>query len=299
MGGKCSREMGGSRDEGLFNPRGAYRAELGEAEFARLSSFISRTAGIKLPLAKRIMLQSRLQRRLVELGLADFKTYADYVLSDQGQREELVHMLDAVSTNKTDFFREPVHFDFLREHVLPEYYGGGGRSLRVWSAGCSSGEEPYTIAMVISEFLRARGASTLGYSILGTDLSTRILAAAVNAVYSEERAACVPMELKRLYMLRSKDRAKPTVRMVPDIRRRVRFERLNFMDPSYALGEMFDVVFCRNVLIYFDRPTQEEVIRKQCAQLRPGGYFFLGHSESVMSMDLPLELIRPTIFRRL
>ncbi|PID90203.1 MAG: chemotaxis protein CheR [Bacteroidetes bacterium] len=290
--------MDSSLEGGIFSMQGSYRAELGDAEFARLSTFIYSTAGIKMPPAKRIMLQSRLQKRLVELGMSDFKTYTDYVLSERGQQEELVHMLDVVSTNKTDFFREPIHFDFLRDQVLPEFYDGGGRTLKVWSAGCSSGEEPYTIAMVISEFLKGRGGG-LDYSIIGTDLSTRILSAAVNAVYKEDRVEGVPLEIKRAYMLRSKDRTNPTVRMVPDIRRKIRFQRLNFMDASYNLNEMFDVVFCRNVLIYFDRATQEAVIRKQCAKLRKGGYFFLGHSESIMSMDLPLESIRPTIFRRI
>lgn len=285
-------------ERSLLDLQDAYRVELGDSEFAKLSSFIYTTAGIKMPPAKRIMLQSRLQKRLRELNIPDFKTYTDYVLSEKGQKEELVHMLDVVSTNKTDFFREPIHFDFLRDHILPEFYDNGGRTLKLWSAGSSSGEEAYTIAIVISEFLRQRGPG-LDFAIMGTDISTRILKAAVNAVYKEEKVQGIPLELKQRYFLKSKNRENPTVRVHPDLRRKARFQRLNFMDASYNISETFDVVFCRNVLIYFDRKTQEEVIRKQCTKLKTGGYFFLGHSESIMSMDLPLKSLKPTIFQKI
>lgn len=273
----------------------SYRVQLSEKDFDRLSKFIYSVAGIKLPPAKRIMLQSRLQKRLRELDITDFTTYADYVLSAQGQQDELVHMLDVVSTNKTDFFREPVHFEFLRTEVLPQFCDGQGlRTLKIWSAGCSSGEEPYTIAMVVSEFLADKPG--LDFNILGTDISTKMLASATNAVYKEERVENIPLETKKKYFLRSKDRTHPTVRIIPALRNKVRFQRLNFMDENYRVSDTFDVIFCRNVLIYFDRPTQESVIRKLCQKLKPGGYFFLGHSESVMNMDLPLRQIRPTIF---
>jgi len=276
----------------------SYTEQLRDEDFERLSRFIYSIAGIKLPPAKRIMLQSRLQKRLRVLNIPDFKHYTDYVLSPQGQQEELVHMLDVVSTNKTDFFREPVHFDFLRERVLPAFCASGQqRMLKVWSAGCSSGEEPYTIAIVLSEFFAAHAG--FDFSILGTDLSTRMLSAAHNAVYKEERVEGIPLELKRKYFLRSKDRSRPTVRVVPALRKKVRFERLNFMDESYRVSDTFDVIFCRNVLIYFDRKTQEQVIRRLCAKLKPHGNFFLGHSESVMNMQLPLRQLKPTIFEKI
>lgn len=273
----------------------SYREQLSEQDFERLSKFIYSVAGIKLPPVKRIMLQSRLQKRLRALDIPDFKTYADYVTSAAGQQEELVHMLDVVSTNKTDFFREPVHFDYLRDAVLPQFVQEGRqRTVKFWSAGCSSGEEPYTIAIVASEFFAQHPG--FDFSILGTDISTRILASAVNAVYKEDRVVDIPFELKRKYFLRSKDRAKATVRVVPELRRKCSFTRLNFMDEVYRVPDVYDVVFCRNVLIYFDRKTQEAVIRKLCGKLKAGGHFFLGHSESVMNMDLPLRQLRPTIF---
>ena len=286
----------GQVGDSLFSSlHSSYREQLSEQDFDRLSKFIYSVAGIKLPPVKRIMLQSRLQKRLRALDIPDFKTYTDYVTSAVGQQEALVHMLDVVSTNKTDFFREPVHFDYLREVVLPDFVSEGKqRMLKIWSAGCSSGEEPYTIAIVVKEFLERHPG--YDFSILGTDISTQILSVAVNAVYKEERVADIPLELKRKYFLRSKDREKATVRVVPELRRKCTFMRLNFMDENYRVPDVYDVVFCRNVLIYFDRKTQEEVIRKLCGRLKTGGNFFLGHSESVMNMDLPLRQLRPTIF---
>ncbi|MGP1363349.1 MAG: CheR family methyltransferase [Bacteroides sp.] len=279
--------------------QGSYRAQLSDAEFARLSAFIYNVAGIKMPPAKRIMLQSRLQKRLRELQMDSFKEYTEYLLSERGKQEELIHMLDVVSTNKTDFFREPVHFDFLRETVLPLHYEEtSGRAIKIWSAACSSGEEPYTIAMTIAEYCRSVGQQR-DYSILGTDISTKVLKMAMNAVYKMDRVEGIPIEILHRYFLRSKDRENPTVRIVPELRKHVKVQRMNFMDESYPINEVFDVIFCRNVLIYFDRQTQEKVIGKLCTKLKPGGYFFLGHSESIMNMDLPLQSIRPTIFRKI
>lgn len=277
---------------------GSFSSQLDDKCFTRLSSFIHGCAGIKLPPAKRVMLQSRLQKRLRALDMDTFEQYTDYVLSPEGQAKELVFMLDVVSTNKTDFFREEVHFAFMREHVLPEHYGHSGSmaGIKIWSAGCSSGQEPYTIAIVLEEFLADR--PYRDYSILGTDLSTAVLQSARNAVYKEETIEGLSIDLKRKYFLRSKDREHPTVRIVPQLRNKVRFERLNFMDDVYRVDTTFDVVFCRNVLIYFDRPTQERVLQKLCEKLKVGGYFFLGHSESIMNMQLPLKVLRPTIFQR-
>ena len=251
-----------------------------------------------MPPIKRIMLQSRLQKRLRDLKMQNFKEYCDYVFSKAGQMSEIIHMLDVVSTNKTDFFREAVHFDFLASDVLPEFYntGSGSKTMKVWSAGCSSGEEPYTISIVLADF--AASHSGFDYSILGTDLSTQILQKAVDAVYRMDRVEAIPLDIKKRHFLRSKDSANPTVKLAPHIRKKVRFARLNFMDNTYDVGDMFDVVFCRNVLIYFDRSTQERVINKLCTRLKSGGFFFLGHSESIMNMDVPLVQVKPTIFRR-
>jgi chemotaxis protein methyltransferase CheR len=282
-----------------FNLQATFNASLTDKEFNQLSEFISGQSGIKMPPVKRIMLQSRLQKRLRHLKMHSFKEYIEYLFSQEGQKKELVHMLDVVSTNKTDFFREPVHFDFLREQALPEFRDkfSANRKMKIWSAGCSSGEEPYTIAITMEEW-KAENAA-FDYSIVGTDISTDILKKAIQAIYKEDKVDVIPHILKKKYLLRSKDRQNPTVRVVAPLRKKVTYYRLNFMDATYNLQDMFDVVFCRNVLIYFNRETQEEVLRKLCTRLHPGGYLFIGHSESIMSMTLPLKQIRPTIFQRI
>jgi len=275
-----------------------YRVQLSEEEFKKLSSFIYKESGIRLPDVKKVMLQCRLQKRLRDLNLHTFKEYCDYLFSREGADGEIIHMLDVVSTNKTDFFREPAHFDFLTEKILPDFYQSAkGKQFKVWSAGCSSGEEPYTLSIVLSEFAEKNPGFDFG--IWATDLSTRILQTAMNAVYKEDRVEIVPLTLKKKYMLKSKDRTNPTVKMAPNIRNKVRFGRLNFMDDHYSISETFDVIFCRNVLIYFDRDTQEQVINKLCTKLKPEGYLILGHSESILNMKLPLKQIKPTIYIRL
>lgn len=266
-------------------------------EFSRLSTFILHNYGIKLPITKKTMLEGRLQKRLRALNLSSFKEYCDYVFSKEGQQAEVVHMVDVVTTNKTDFFRESVHFDFLSTTVLPKYCEEDSpKQFKVWSAGCSTGEEPYTLAMVMSEFSERN--SDFNFDIFATDISSRALNAATTAVYTIERAIPVPFILKKKYLLKSKDNQKKTVRIIPELRAKVNFHRLNFLQESFPIDQKFDVIFCRNVLIYFDRPTQEKVILKLCSTLKTGGYLFLGHSESISNMILPLTQIQPTTFRK-
>jgi len=276
-----------------------FSAQMSHDDFNRLSEFVFTQSGIKMPPVKKIMLQSRLQKRLRELKITSFKEYADYVFSTEGQKKEIIHMLDVVSTNKTDFFREPVHFDYLNDSVLEEYIKENklNYNFKVWSAGCSSGEEPYTIAITLQEFKNKN--QKFDYSITGTDISTKILQSAAMAVYKEERIVNIPLEIKKKYFLRSKERANKTVRVTKNLRDKVSYGRLNFMDDTYKMAEIFDVIFCRNVLIYFNRETQEQVISKLCTKLKRGGYLFIGHSESILGMNLPLEQIKPTIFKRI
>ena len=273
-----------------------FKAKLSEGDFNRLSNFIYTNYGIKMPRVKQVMLQSRLQKRLRELKMNSFKEYVDYVFTREGQDNEVVHMIDVVSTNKTDFFREPFHFEFMQSHILPEFnLQNRYKTFKVWSAGSSSGEEAYTIAISINEFKEKYGGPD--FSIYATDISTRILKSAAEAIYKEQRIADLPLPLKKKYFLRSKDHNLGNVRVIPELRKKVTFERMNFMDPTFAVKDVFDLIFCRNVLIYFDRPTQEEVIGKLCMKLKKGGYFFLGHSESITNMLLPLVQLKPTIFQ--
>ena len=178
--------------EGSMAP-GVSPGGMSDRDFKRLSSFIERELGIKMPETKRVMLESRLSRRLRLHGLVKYSDYVDYVFSEEGTRQELIHMIDAVTTNKTDFFREADHFDFLLNGILPEYGKRGIRDpFRIWSAGCSTGEEPYTMAMVAEEYRRVN--PTFVYTILATDISTKVLSTAVDAVYDEEKVAPVPLD---------------------------------------------------------------------------------------------------------
>lgn len=275
-----------------------FKARLSNDEFDKLSDFIYSEYGIKMPKIKKTMLESRLQKRLRTLNMTTFKEYVNFVFSKEGMDNEVVHMIDVVSTNKTDFFRESTHFDYMQTTMLPEYLKNmrTNQTLKIWSAGCSSGEEPYTLAIVLSEYaLKNPG---FDFSIVATDISTRMLQYAINAIYKENRISNIPTAIKHKYFLRSKDRESQTVRVIPELRKKVSFQRLNFMDNYYSLSETFDVVFCRNVLIYFDRQTQEKVITRCCNKLKSGGYFFLGHSESITGINVPLTQIRPTIFIR-
>ena len=271
--------------------------QLGDREFKQFSEFIEAQCGIKMPATKRTMLESRLQKRLRSLALESFRAYCDYLFSPEGMKNELIHMIDVVTTNKTDFFREPVHFDFLNKNILAKIGASGyPQKLRVWSAGCSSGEEPYTLAMVLQDF--AERCPGFSYSILATDICTTVLQKAASGIYQDEDIIPVPLELKRKYLLKSKDRSKGMVRIVPELRRMVKFRRLNFMDSDFGLTGPVDVIFCRNVIIYFDRETQEKLLNKFYRLLAPGGYLFLGHSETLNGLNVPLVQVYSTVYRK-
>ncbi len=273
-----------------------FSKELNDVEFNKLSNFIYSNYGIKMPYAKKSMLQARLQNRLRETGKDSFKEYCDYVFSSSDDLE-IVHMIDVVSTNKTDFFRESAHFDFMDSVLLPEFTSKNkGNDLKIWSSACSSGEEVYTIAMAIEEHIQNKKA--FDYSILGTDISSRVLQKAQDGIYNEERIANIPLSLKKKYFLKSKQRENPRVKVVNELREKALYRRLNLMDQAYNIQKDFDVIFCRNVLIYFDRETQEKVINKLCSHLKPDGFFFLGHSESVTGINVPLKQVKPTIYRK-
>lgn len=273
-----------------------FKVQLSGNEFNLLSNFIYRETGIKMPPEKKIMLQSRLQKRLRSLNMTCFREYCDYVFSGNSLHSEIIHLIDVVTTNKTDFFREPHHFEYMTNVILPEI-AGKDEPMHFWSAGCSSGEEPYTLAMIVMEFLESQQNLKKKFSILGTDISTAVLQKAYNAIYKMSSVEGIPLELKRKYFLKSKIPGNNTVKIVQEVRQKVMYKRLNFMDSKFDIKDQFNIIFCRNVLIYFDRETQENVIRKLIDFLKPGGYIFLGHSESILGMDLPLIQIKPTIFK--
>ncbi|MBT31645.1 MAG: chemotaxis protein CheR [Thalassobius sp.] len=269
-----------------------------DSDFRRIKEYIENEVGIKLPYIKKTMVESRLNKRRNAVGVQTFNEYLDHVFAPGVGKVELINMIDAVTTNKTDFFREPEHFHFLTTQVLPSYADKNNlKYIKLWSAGCSTGEEAYTTCMVLNDYLRSH--PSFHYNILATDISTEVLRKGMNAVYSMERVAKIPLETKKRYLLKSKDKTKNTVRIIPELRKKVTFQQLNFMDDYYDISYKFDVVFCRNVLIYFNKPTQEKVIRKISRKIKTGGYLFLGHSETIIDMKLPLKQLGPTIFQKI
>lgn len=270
--------------------------QLSHKNFARLAELIHGYSGIKMPANKRTMLEGRLRRRMRVTGVATLNGYCDYLFEGGGMETEIIHLIDAVTTNKTEFFREPAHFRFLQDRALPELARSGRRTIKVWSAACSIGAEPYTLAMVLEDHVRE--SRRQDYSILCTDLCTQVLGQALEGVYPEAMIEPVPAEQRRRYLMRARAPHRSEVRIVPHLRAKLSFARLNLMDEAYPVDDDMDLIFCRNILIYFDKDTQSKVLRRLCAHLRPGGYLFLGHSESIVGLDLPVTQIANTVFQK-
>ena len=274
---------------------------MSDRDFNRFRELIYRECGINLVPAKKIMLTSRLKKRLRALGLASFGEYYEYVSAGKGGTAEQVHMLDAVSTNKTDFFREAKHFDYLKREALPEMVRSGmwrpGQRLNAWSAGCSTGEEPYTLAMVLADFAaKSRGGD---FSILASDISTRVLDTAQKGIYPESAIEPVPPELKRKYLMRGKGAHRGFCRVVPELRNCIQFQRVNLNSGRhFGIRTRMDIIFCRNVIIYFDRDTQKELFDKFYGQLVPGGYLLIGHSETLHGINDRFEPVAVATYRK-
>ena len=271
---------------------------ISKRDYARLCALIYSEAGIHLGQERQTMLEIRIKRRIKALGMAGYAEYCEFLFGARGRDAELVPLIDVVTTNKTDFFREPKHFEYLTATALPDLgQRGSGEPLRVWSAGCSTGEEPYTLAMVLSEYGEAHPG--FRFRILATDISTAVLEKARLGVYGADTLIPVPETLRRKYFLRSRDRSADRARVAPELRRHVVFRRLNFIDEDYGLQEKVDAIFCRNVIIYFDHATQERILRRLARCLAAGGYLFVGHAETLHTMSLPLQPVAPALYKRL
>ena len=271
---------------------------LREKHFAAIARLVEAHTGIRLPPAKRVMLEGRLRKRVRALGLASLAEYGEAMFQEGRLNEEFGHVVDCVTTNKTDFFREPEHFVFLRDQAIPALLrlARHERRLKFWSAAASNGAEAYTIAMVAAETL---GLDPRAFSVLGTDISSEVIAEARRAIYPAAFTEPVPPTMRARYLMTSRDPVRKQTRIIPELRRMVSFELLNLMDSNYAVERDFDAILCRNVLIYFTKATQEAVLRRLCAHLRMGGYLMLGHSESLAGNDqTELRQVEPTIFRR-
>lgn len=268
-----------------------------DTDFILFQRLLEKETGIYLSQAKKSLLVGRLSRRLRELGLSSLHKYYKRVLADPAEH---TRMIDCISTNETQFFREPLHFDFLVERLLPQWIaqaeaGRRPRTVRVWSAGCSTGEEPASLAMTLLHHLPP--SSGWQIEILATDISTRVLERARSATWPLERARQIPAAFLKEFMLKGTGSQEGKMKAGPDVRRAIRFERLNLLaEEPPALSALFDAIFCRNVLIYFQPETKARVVRRLLAHLAPAGYLFVGHSESLNHLTDCLRSVVPTVY---
>ncbi len=263
-----------------------------DPEFRLFQRLVYESAGIFLAPVKRALLSARLSRRIRQLGLASFGEYYDHVLNSGDDERRL--LLDCICTNETHFFREPAQFDYLEQVVIPGWLEDPEhpKSVRVWSAACSTGEEPFSIAMLLHHRLTGAGWSA---KIVATDLSTRALERAQNAEWPVDRAEEIPAPYLRRYMLKGRRSKEGLMKAAPDIRSMVELARLNLNEPPYPISGRFDVIFCRNVLIYFDAASKQRVFDQLIQHLVPGGYLFLGHAESGSGWNDELVPVKPAI----
>ena len=264
-------------------------SELTPAQFTRITDVLHEHAGIRMREGKEGLVRARLTKRLRKLGLPDFDAYLNFVQQDPSRRE-FAEMIDALTTNKTSFLREATHFDFLRDTVFPQLSG----PVRIWSAGCSSGEEPYTLAMLCNESFA--DIATRDVRILSTDISQRVLAQAKAGTYPADITSDVPAPWLQKYWTRTQDASgRAQYEAGKSLRRLVHFAKLNLME-RWPMQGPFDAILCRNVMIYFDKATQQQLVERYWQLLRPGGHLFVGHSESLTGLSHKFRYVQPAVY---
>jgi chemotaxis protein methyltransferase CheR len=263
---------------------------LSDGEFQAIRRLAHEKFGLELKSGKQELVAARLGKKLREHNFPTFRDYYRHVLEDS-TGEALIGLIDALTTNHTSFLREPAHFDYLRETILPALERR--RRIEIWSAACSTGEEPYSIACALLE----AGVAPDRARIVATDISTRVLETARAGVYPAERFEEIPAGWRRKYLLRGTRRWEGWFRLRPEVRAMVEFRRLNLVEPFPELGP-FPVIFCRNVMIYFDKPTQERVVGRLEARLEPGGWLLVGHAESLAGVRHSLRYVKPAVYRK-
>ncbi len=270
--------------------------DLTKQEYELFRRLVYDHTGINLGDAKQQLVRSRLGKRLRQGGFGSYRAYYEHIKRDTTGKE-LGELVDAISTNTTHLFREQQHFEFLGgvlgKLLDDRKWRAINRELRVWSAGCSSGDEPYSIAMTVDDAL----GTNLGWRLLATDISTQILEKAKAGIYEPHRLGTVPPEYKRRYLVRAAG-DQGHMQMSPTLRSKITFARLNLMDDRFPFRQGFHFIFCRNVMIYFDPPTQETLVAKYTAHLQPGGYLLIGHSESLSNIQHTLKYVRPTVYQK-
>ena len=276
-----------------------FNTELRDVDFERISRLVYEHCGINLHDGKKELVKARLSKRLREGSFRSFSDYYKHIISPDGN-DELVTMIDSLSTNVTYFFREEGHFAKLRQ-IMPSMLktsskGNRSEAVRVWSAGCSTGEEPYSLAITLSECTNGRQAD-IAIMIMATDISTRVLNAAVTGTYPQDKLKNISPQILKKYFQLGYGRWEGYCRIKKEVRDMVRFMRFNLMEtpPSHFL---FDVIFCRNVMIYFDKATQANLVKRFYNCLNKGGYFFIGHSESLNGLDHYFSYVEPSVYRK-
>jgi chemotaxis protein methyltransferase CheR len=278
--------------------------QMNDKEFRLFRDLVYQNSGISLADAKKTMLHSRLQKRLRFHNLSSFSTYYELILSRSYEGDELREMINCVTTNKTDFFRESHHFEFVEETILPEIIAasataGESRKLRVWHAGCSTGEEPYSLAMVLRDSLKSN-IDRWDIRQLASDIDTNVLEHAKAGVYERDRFEQVPLKYRSQSFLTGTGERSAYVKIKSELLDMVTFRQINLLDPVWPIQSevRFDAVFCRNVVIYFDKPTQRTLFARFHKLLRPGGYLIIGHSESLLGVSTDFESLGHTIYRK-
>jgi chemotaxis protein methyltransferase CheR len=271
---------------------------LSDRVFHQFSDLVYQECGINLHEGKKALLQARLNKCLRSTGVASYEEYYQFITS-KGNSEAFLNFLDSISTNLTFFFRETQHFKFLDELIPPLLESKKkekNNRLRIWSAGCSTGEEPYSLAMSVLQHLGDH--QKLDFRILATDISSRALTAGLRGIYGAEKIQKIPEPLRKTYFQRCKPNgSEDSYEVSPILKKVITFRRLNLKEPFPFKGP-FDYIFCRNVMIYFDKKTQEALVQKMANYLGPGGYLFVGHSESLMGLSHPLAYVRPAVYRK-
>ena len=265
--------------------------DLNEKHFNKISELVYQSSGINLKKGKEALVRARLMKRLRAIGMKSVEDYMQYIEDAEGAHE-LTSLIDVMTTNKTSFFREVEHFNFLRDTILPEL---DRPRLRFWSTACSSGEEPYSLAVLLRDCIA--NIDTKDVLILATDISRRMLEKAHAAVYSEQMLRTLPRQYQKKYFTKLDNQRTGFQRVADDVRKMIRFAWLNLLDPWPMKGP-FNVIFCRNVMIYFDRPTQQTLINRFWEILEPGGCLFVGHSEGLSAIKHNFQYVRPATYRK-
>ena len=268
---------------------------MSDKEFNELRNLIFDSIGIEIREHKKHLLVNRLSKRLRQLGLQCFREYLNYLETSPNRHKEMIELVDAVTTNKTDYFREPKHFQIMDEVSLPALIANPARkdrTIKIWCSASSSGEEPYTLAMCLAEFFQHKPGWS--FEILASDVSETMLRTAASGIYAEERIQPVPFELLRKYFLKGDKRYK----VKPELAKYVTLKKINLKHDFHNSLSGYDIIFCRNVLIYFNQDSQDQIIEKHWRVLKPGGYLFLGHSETLHKTSGLFEYVAPSVYRK-